>query len=199
MRDSQKSPSLSPRDLAESLGVSESSVKRWVDAGRIPAYRTTGGHRRIDFQDALEFMRTVDSPAVLPGPLGIDGLQPGDLASEERVGERLYELLCEANSADTSRLLLAATALGRIDITRLCDGPVREAMNRIGHMWLEGPDGIFIEHRAVPILTHALGLLESWFAPDDPQGVAIGGAIEGDPSVLPSLSASTVLVSEGYD
>jgi len=37
---------LSPRELAEALGVSESSLKRWVDAGKIAASRTEGGHRR---------------------------------------------------------------------------------------------------------------------------------------------------------
>lgn len=33
------------------LGVSESSIRRWADAGEIRSYRTSGGHRRILEED----------------------------------------------------------------------------------------------------------------------------------------------------
>lgn len=33
------------------LGVSESTIRRWADAGEIRSYRTTGGHRRILEED----------------------------------------------------------------------------------------------------------------------------------------------------
>jgi len=38
------------------LGVSESSVRRWVDAGEIRSYRTSGGHRRILEEDVRQFI-----------------------------------------------------------------------------------------------------------------------------------------------
>ncbi|MCC6382139.1 MAG: helix-turn-helix domain-containing protein [Dehalococcoidia bacterium] len=38
------------------LGVSESTVRRWADAGDIRFYRTRGGHRRILEQDLRNFM-----------------------------------------------------------------------------------------------------------------------------------------------
>src|SRR6476469_5872230 len=34
--------------VAERLGVSVPTVQRWVDAGHIKAWKTLGGHRRID-------------------------------------------------------------------------------------------------------------------------------------------------------
>jgi hypothetical protein len=34
---------LSPRQFAEAIGVSESSVRRWADTGRIKMTRTAGG------------------------------------------------------------------------------------------------------------------------------------------------------------
>jgi len=40
--------SYSPRQLAELLGVSVQSVQRWVDAGRLKAWKTPSGHRKID-------------------------------------------------------------------------------------------------------------------------------------------------------
>lgn len=36
---------------SELLGVSESTIRRWADAGEIRSYRTSGGHRRILEED----------------------------------------------------------------------------------------------------------------------------------------------------
>ncbi len=38
------------------LGVSESTIRRWADAGEIRSYRTTGGHRRILEEDLLQMV-----------------------------------------------------------------------------------------------------------------------------------------------
>lgn len=43
----------SPKEVAQRLGVSESSVKRWLDQGVVPVLRTAGGHRRVS-QESLE-------------------------------------------------------------------------------------------------------------------------------------------------
>lgn len=53
--------SYSPRQLAEVLGVSVQSVQRWVDAGRLKAWKTPSGHRKIDGDSAqalIEAMRS---------------------------------------------------------------------------------------------------------------------------------------------
>jgi MerR family transcriptional regulator, light-induced transcriptional regulator len=48
---------LSPKALAAAIGVSESSLKRWADEGRLAAERTAGGHRRIAVAEAVRFVR----------------------------------------------------------------------------------------------------------------------------------------------
>ncbi|HEX9106572.1 MAG TPA: MerR family DNA-binding transcriptional regulator, partial [Longimicrobiales bacterium] len=48
---------LSPRELAEAVGVSESSLKRWADRGVLAVERTAGGHRRIPLGEAVRFIR----------------------------------------------------------------------------------------------------------------------------------------------
>ena len=48
---------LSPREMATVLGVSESSIKRWVDDGAITSTKTAGGHRRIAVSEAISFIR----------------------------------------------------------------------------------------------------------------------------------------------
>ncbi|MBN8525321.1 MAG: helix-turn-helix domain-containing protein, partial [Planctomycetes bacterium] len=61
---------LSPRDAARALGASESSLKRWVDAGELAARRTMGGHRRIPASEVLRFARAQGIVPRDPSPLG---------------------------------------------------------------------------------------------------------------------------------
>ncbi len=41
-------PAVTTAQAAEVLGVSAQTIQKWVDAGHLPAWRTMGGHRRLD-------------------------------------------------------------------------------------------------------------------------------------------------------
>jgi excisionase family DNA binding protein len=45
---------------AKQLGVSESTVRRWADAGEIRSYRTSGGHRRVRSEDLRHIVAGTD-------------------------------------------------------------------------------------------------------------------------------------------
>ena len=62
---------ITPRQLADAIGVSESSLKRWADAGKIHVSRTDGGHRRIALTEAVRFIRDTKSTVVRPDLLGL--------------------------------------------------------------------------------------------------------------------------------
>ena len=49
--------SYSTARLARRLGVSVPTVQRWVDLGHLRAWKTVGGHRRIDAESAENFIR----------------------------------------------------------------------------------------------------------------------------------------------
>ena len=67
---------LTPKDLADAIGASESSLRRWVDSGRVKMSRTAGGHRRIPLAEAIRFIRETHATVVRPDLLGL-----GDVAS----------------------------------------------------------------------------------------------------------------------
>jgi excisionase family DNA binding protein len=42
---------LTPRQAADRLGVTAETVVAWADAGKLPCFRTLGGHRRFRVED----------------------------------------------------------------------------------------------------------------------------------------------------
>ena len=47
-----------PAVVAELLGVSVDTVRRWCDSGRLPTTRTDGGQRLVDGVDLVRFLDT---------------------------------------------------------------------------------------------------------------------------------------------
>lgn len=189
-------PVITPRELAEAIGVSESSVKRWTDDGLIRASRTAGGHRRLPIREALRFVRESRSVLVKPEILGL-----ADLATVEVTGQdepdQLFEYL-RAGAAVEARGLLASLYLGGRSVPQLVDGPLRTAMDRIGELWHHDEKGVFFEHRATDIAIHALSHLRALLPPSGATSTrAAGGALAGDPYILPSLAVATTLEGEG--
>lgn len=61
--------SYSTADVARRLGVSVPTVQRWVDAGHLRAWKTLGGHRRIDARSAERLIRSRQLPDEPAGAL----------------------------------------------------------------------------------------------------------------------------------
>jgi excisionase family DNA binding protein len=52
-RERDQSRWLSIQEACEYLGVDQSTLRRWSDAGKVPVFRTPGGHRRYAKEDLL--------------------------------------------------------------------------------------------------------------------------------------------------
>lgn len=194
-------PLLSPKDLADAIGVSESSVKRWVDNGIVHATKTAGGHRRIPITEAVRYLRESRSTLVNPESIGLhDVAALVDLespAGDEE--EALYNYLREGQ-ADPARGLILSMFLNGKTVAQIVDGPLRGAMARMGQLWKDHERGIFWEHRATEIAISAVSRLRMLIPPrpdNAPSGV--GGAPAGDPYLLPTLCAAAVLESQGVN
>ena len=88
----------SPKQVANALGVSESSVKRWVDSGKLPAAKTVGGHRKVTLPSVAQFIRETGHEVARPDLLGM--VAAPRQASLESVQDELYQGLIRGQEAD---------------------------------------------------------------------------------------------------
>jgi excisionase family DNA binding protein len=189
---------LTPRDLADAVGASESSLKRWADEGVIRATRTAGGHRRIALAEAIRFVRESRLTIERPELLGFEEVIRTGAAGESGTADALFDAF-EQDEWRVARALIVSSFLSGESVAALCDGPIREALRRAGELWQHGQGGIVVEHRAVDVCLQALGTIRASLPPPAADGpVAIGAGAAGDPYLLPSLMASTVLAEAGY-
>src|SRR5687768_514058 len=49
-------------EIAEFCEVTMKAVTQWIDQGKLPAYRTPGGHRRIRPSDFVAFLKRYQMP-----------------------------------------------------------------------------------------------------------------------------------------
>jgi excisionase family DNA binding protein len=102
-------------ETAKLCHVSPLSIINWVNAGRLPAFRTPGGHRRIRREDLVRFMK--DNGIPLPDELREGSGRPKVLVVDdeesiramlsEHLGSRTpkYEVLAAADGFEAGRLV----------------------------------------------------------------------------------------------
>ena len=184
---------LSPRQAARVLGASESSLKRWVDAGDLAIRRTAGGHRRIPTAEVVRFARreglTLQDASLL---------SRSPPAAGRRLKAEVTRALRDGDAEAVQRLLIRAHLDGT-PLAVLADGPLRLAMEDLGRLWLDDPDGVAREHQATLLVMRSIEALRNLLpAPRPGAPTAVGGGPAGDPYLLPSLLVSLVLHEAGW-
>lgn len=193
---------LTPRQVAQAIGVSESSVKRWCDQGLIPTERTVGGHRRLPVSGVLQFLRSSDHSLVRPEILSLpstpDGVSSGRNPSVELTRNQMTDALLvgdeERFRAAGFNLYLAGTS-----VAELCDWVLAPAFRQLGERWRHGDMEVYQERRGCEIclkLLHELGA--SLERPEPGAPLAIGGTFEGDWYSLPTTMAELTLKEIGW-
>jgi len=190
---------VSTTEVAKALGIGVSTVKRWVDDGVLPAHKTAGGHRKLLVADVLEMVRRGEFPQASLAEL-MDHRRGQKLPLTSNLAEELRRSLL-AGDADQVRLLIIGSYRRGISIEDLADQVIAPAMKSIGHDWETGRIDVMEEHRATQLCTAALyelkPTLEERASKNRPR--AVGGAVEKDHSVLPTLLAQMVLLDAGWD
>jgi excisionase family DNA binding protein len=189
---------VSTAQTAAALGVSVTTVKRWVDEGILPAQKTPGGHRKLLLADVLRIVREGNFPHLDLSRLTLPGLTSG-APDPEALAARLLDILREGDAGAARVLAQEAHAAG-LPVEALADQVVAPAMAGLGHDWEKGRLDVLHEHRGTLCCAAALyGLkaaLESNSGPERP--VALGGGPEHDPYQLANLLAELVLLEAGW-
>src|SRR5262245_55728396 len=136
---------LTSAEAAALLGVSPSSVKRWVDEGALAAERTVGGHRRIR-RDALDSFRAT--------------LAERAARAEAGAGELVDLLLADTPPQEVEARLLALRAAAG-SAGRLAER-LAPAIHEIGARWERAAISVVDEHLASERLARALARLVEW-------------------------------------
>ncbi|HAN98321.1 MAG TPA: DNA-binding protein [Planctomycetaceae bacterium] len=190
--------SYSPRTVADAFGVSESSLKRWCDRGKLSIAKTAGGHRKIPRSAVLAFARDNRLPFARPELLGLPDLTPPGPATPEEVRDEFLELLV-AGREEHCRRLIVRQYLDGMSISRIGDRIVAPAMQTIGHRWACAEVDIYQERFACEICTRLLHELRGMLMPPaDDAPLAIGGTPSGDPYALPTQLVELVLREHGW-
>lgn len=188
---------LSPAQVADALGVSVNTVKRWVDRGVLPAYKTPGKHRRLPLGAVLRLVQRHRHRFPSLDLARLHGV--GSSACPDTASQQLTEALQSGDTRGASSLLQSLYRKG-MPIEELADCVIAPAMHCIGHAWETERIDVFEEHRATQVCVGALhelrALVEQSTLATAP--VAVGGAPEGDHYLLPSLLVQMTLASLGW-
>jgi len=194
---------LSPKEMAQAIGVSESSLRRWADAGRLRFDLTPGGHRRISRQEAWRFIQdnslTISDSKILGLPPAlIRDNPPQSAGNTSNLVEQMTEHLVQGETQAVVDMLLSARTQGQT-LAWAVDQYIQPAMKTIGTLWLNQEDGILREHTASHTLNTTIVQLRALATPPaDSAPCALGGALEHDAHGLPGLSAGLAIEEAGW-
>lgn len=196
LKSASSDRALTSREVADALGVSESSVKRWCDGGRLRTVRTPGGHRRIPLEAVLELSRRGGPPVRRPGLLAPEEAAP---ATSHAVARKALVRALVADDAAAVGHILRSQRLASSGLDVVADEVVAPAMAMIGERWARGALEVYEERRACGLLHGCLHALGERLPPPEPGAPeALGGTLEGDPFTLPTALAELVLRERGF-
>jgi excisionase family DNA binding protein len=148
---------LATKEVAALMNVTETTIKRWADAGELTCVKTLGGHRKFAMQEVIQFSEQHSYP--ITGVLSAE-MEPGDrdmleFSLQTKNYRKISEILLdEALHGERKRLmeLLSYLLKHGIAMSTIGDEIIRPAMVEIGEMWISGKLKINEEH----IASHAL-------------------------------------------
>lgn len=188
---------LSPKQVAQALGVSESSLKRWCDQGLISTVRTGGGHRRLALADVLRFVREGDMQVVSPEALGLPSVREATERCLIRSRQTLTSALLAGNEPLCRRIVFDLY-MAKHALSAICDEVVAAAFREIGERWSHQQAEVYQERRACEIMLHILHAFRDNQSGMDPRLVALGGTPSGDQYLIPNAMVELVLREAGW-
>ncbi len=181
---------MSTGDVAEVLGVSEATVKRWADAGTLSCIRTPGGHRKFRLRDIATHLASRRSSK--------SGSTPPPSESERDIEEMVSALLV----GDVEKVIgvIAAARLQRASIATILDSVLMPAFERVKHACATGRCEAFHLHVAVNSLIEVAARQRPTLrVPGSTRGRIVSSPLPGEGYDLLARFSSLVAVESGFD
>ena len=189
---------LTTKQVAKAIGISESSLKRWCDADKIPSIRTAGNHRRLRLTDIVELVRAGNLELQSPEALGLPSNSGSGKWTFDRGRSDLYTAIAAGNAEALNQILFDLFLSGG-SVAKICDDVITPALHHVGSEWEAGKIDVYQERLGTNLVARALYRLQQTL----PRAVhnaplALGGSIENDSYTIPTLMAELVLHEAGF-
>lgn len=155
MLDPTKPRLLTSTEVAQSLGVGVSSIKRWTNEGKLESTRTEGGHRRYLPESVHRFARARGLPTDALPRIEEAASPRRDESDPGAIRATLLEAL-QTGDAREAASLIGWNLSRAADRSSFLDRVVGEAMRLIGEGWARGHWSVDEEHRASHIVAEVL-------------------------------------------
>jgi excisionase family DNA binding protein len=189
---------VTPKQVAQAIGVSESSLKRWCDRGLLTTVRTVGGHRRLALDDVFQFLRQSGQPLVRPELFGLPSNTGQGATVIGRARDQIRDALIAGDAGQCRRIVFDLYLAGQ-SACEICDRVLAVAFHDIGDRWRRGEVSIYRERRACETGLKMLQELQTAIRTPPAAGPkAIGGTLECDPYRLPTAMIEVVLRELGW-
>ncbi|HEX8177528.1 MAG TPA: B12-binding domain-containing protein [Pyrinomonadaceae bacterium] len=200
MRD-ENTNFLTTRQLARMWQVSEATVKRWADAGRLHPSRTLGGHRRFALKEVLRFQNEqgLDVSRVALGGVSEAAIeQKGMGADEHEAAERFFDAIVSGQEGASAGVLLSSYMNGQ-PLVKILDDTFTQAMHRVGHLWHCGEVTVADEHLATQTARRAVETLRECIRREASDGLrAVVCTVEEEMHEMAVLCVQLLLEEKGW-
>lgn len=189
----------SPKEVAQAVGVSESSMKRWVDRGLIEASKTAGGHRRLQLDAVLDFLRRTGKPIRDPRAIELPEGCGLDMPANMEEARDLFMKSILAGDELSARRIAVDVFVSGYSVAEICDQMITPTFHEVGNLWQCGDVQIYEERRACEVcqrIIHELRRAVQQGEGDKP--LAMGGTLDGDPYTIATSLAELVLRDIGW-
>jgi MerR family transcriptional regulator, light-induced transcriptional regulator len=195
--------SYSTKELAEMWDVSESTIKRWADAGMLRCRKTIGGHRKFELEDILEFQNQCDLAKKEAAENGRAECS-GELKRLLNESDFQGLVSCYKQAALTGQSVLVSSLITQsnqhgFSLATIGEEIIKPAMQEVGEMWRTGKIRVLDEHLATLSTMEALTDLHGQVAKQASMDhLAVVGCSEGELHQLGSILVRDILEAEGW-
>jgi MerR family transcriptional regulator, light-induced transcriptional regulator len=197
--------SFSTKELAEMWDVSESTVKRWADAGALRCRKTVGGHRKFEMDDIVEFQSRCG--LAKSQAHGVNGLSESpcefkhlvEAADYAALAERFRQAALAGQFNFVARLFKKLQEHG-LTLPAISEKIICPALREIGELWRTGKIGVVDEHLAMVATMEGLAALHATAEPqaEAAERLAIVGCAEGELHQLAAVLVRDLLEGQSW-